>query len=300
MAEAEGACVQRLAWAGLETVVDEAVVRRGAQAAKHYVAAVTGVVEQRVAYAAHVGTDLVGAACFEHASDERDVAEAFCDLVVGHGVAADAAVRREDGHAETVARVAVDVAYDGSLGRVRDAPYQGQIFAARGLVEKLASEVGLRVGRFGYYQQSGSVFVDTVDKAQAGVVDIIVGGVAEMPGQGVYQRAAVVAVSGMDHEAGGLVYDEHRAVFIDDVKGDVLGNNFEFIARAVHHHLDHVEGLDAIVRLHGASVDKDAARFGRLLDAVARRPFQACHEEFVYAEQLLALVGNEAKMLVKT
>ena len=87
------------------------------------------------------------------------------------------------------------------------------------------------------------------------------------------------------------------AVLIYNVKRNVLSHNLELIARPIHHYRNDIAGLHPVVRLHGLSVGEDAAGFGRLLDAVARRLLHMVHQKLVDTEQLLPLVGHKTEML---
>ena len=296
--EAEGAGVERLAGADFEAVVDELFIGAGGVAAENLVAAVAGVGEERMADVAHVGADLVGAAGLEDAFHQRHVGEGFEDLIVGDGVFPLVGIGRENGHLEAILGVAADVPLDSADGGVGDAPYQRAVFALGGFVEELTAEVSLGVGGLGHDEEPGGVLVDAVHQAEARVVDVVVGIVAQVPGQGVDKGAGPVAVTGVHDQSGRLVDHQYILVLINDVEGDILGENLVGIARTVHHHLHHVGGLDAVVRLHRPAVDQDAAGFGGLLDAVARRLLQVVDEEFVDSQQLLPGVGHEAEMLV--
>ena len=100
--EAEGASVEGLTGAGVETVLHEGFVGSRGDAAQDLVATIAGIVEQRVADMAHVHADLVGATGFEHALDGRYVGEVFEGMVVSDSVFALRTVG-EDGHLQAVA-----------------------------------------------------------------------------------------------------------------------------------------------------------------------------------------------------
>ncbi len=176
--------------------------------------------------------------------------------------------------------------------------HTGYVLALGGFVEELSAEVGLGVRGLGYYQKPRCVLVDAVNEAEARVVDVVIGSVAEVPRKGVDKRAVVVAVAGVHHQAGRLVYHQHVAVLVHDVERNVLCHDFKLVARAVHHHLNGVEWLHAVVALHRLAVDYDATCVGSLLYAVARRFLKPCHKELVDPQQLLSLVGYEAEVLV--
>ena len=97
-------------------------------------------------------------------------------------------------------------------------------------MEELQPQVGLGFGRLGNHQQSRGILVDAVHQPQPRVVHVVVGGVPEIVGQGIDQRAAVIAVAGVYHQSGRFVDHQHGVVFIDDIEGNILGNDFKFVA----------------------------------------------------------------------
>ena len=299
MLKAQCAGVKRLARTGLETVGDKGVVGRGALAAQSLVAAIAGVVEQRVADVAHVHAYLVSAPRLKYTAHNADMSQRFDYSIMCDGALADGSVGGIDVHLQAVAHRAGDVALDSALGRFGLSPHHRHVLAPRGLVEELTSEMRLCVRGLGHDEQSRRVLVDAVHQTEARVRDVIVGSVAEMPCQGVHQRARPVAVTGMYNQSGRLVDNQHVVVLVNDVERDVLGHHLVLVARAVHHHLHHVEGLYAVVRFHRLAVNQYAARLGSLLHAVARRSGQPLGQKLVDAQQLLALVGDKAEMLVQ-
>ena len=77
-------------------------------------------------------------------------------------------------------------------------------------------------------------------------------------------------MAGMDHQSGRFVDHQDVIVLIDDVERDIFGDDFKFISRTVHDHLNNIAGFYAVVALDGFSVDDDAPCFGSLLHPVAR------------------------------
>ncbi len=134
-------------------------------------------------------------------------------------------------------------------------------------------------------------------ESQTRVVHVIIGGVAEVPCEGVDECAVVIAVSGVHDKSGRLVYHKHVSVFINNVERYILGDDLEFISWTVHYDLHHIERLHPIVTLYGFSVYKNAACLGGLLHAVARRFLKPGDKKFVYPEQFLTFIGHKAEML---
>ena len=195
--------------------------------------------------------------------------------------------------------MAGDVAFYAAAFGFHVPPDEGVVAPARGLVEELQAQCRLGLRGLGGDDEARRVFVDAMDEAHGGVVGVISGVVAQVPGQGVDQRAGVVAATGVDHEAGGLVDDDDVVVLVGDVEGDVFGGYGAVITWPVEQEGDDVGGLDAVVALDGLAVhvDETLARGG--LDAVARGVGQVVDEELVDAEQLLAAVGHDAEVFVE-
>ena len=103
-------------------------------------------------------------------------------------------------------------------------------------------------------------------------------------------------MTGVYDQSGRFVHDKDVAVFVYYIERYVLGYYFEFVAWSVHHHLHHVERLDAVVAFHAFAVDEYAAGVGSLLHAVARRLLEARNQKFVDTKELLSFVGHEAEM----
>ena len=119
-----------------------------------------------------------------------------------------------------------------------------------------------------------------------------------MPGKSVYKRSGIIAVARMNHQTCGLIDHQHRIILIYNVERNILGYDFTFVARAIHHHRNHVVGLYPIVRLYGLAVGEDTTGLGSLLNPVARCPLHVVDQKLVDAQKLLPLVGHKAEMLV--
>ena len=161
--------------------MDKLGVTRRAVAAQDLVAAITGVVEQRVADVLHVYAYLVGASGLQLAAHDGHVGQVLDGVPVGDGVLTLVAVG-EYLHQHAVTRVAPDVARHGTVLLFHLSPHHGDVLALGGLLEELGSERGLGVGCLGDNQQAAGVLVDAVHETEAGVGHVIVGVVLEMPG----------------------------------------------------------------------------------------------------------------------
>ena len=136
-------------------------------------------------------------------------------------------------------------------------------------------------------------------QSHARVANIVVGIVLKVIGEGVDQRAGVIAMSWMHHQPCRFVHHQQLVVLINYIKWYVFGNNLVFIARTVHHYAYVVAGFYAIVRLHRAAVHSDAFCFGSLLNSVARGVGNARNEKFIDSEQHLPLIYLDVVVLPK-
>ena len=150
--EAQRLRMQRMAGHYGEAVFDELLVFREGRAFEDAVAAVAFVVEERMALPRHMDTDLVRAARFEPALDQRHVAVTLQHPPVGHGVLAVRAVL-EDEHLLPVAGAAPYVARDGPFVLFEIAPYQRHVTPPDGVVEELFGKPRVRLFVFGDHEQ---------------------------------------------------------------------------------------------------------------------------------------------------
>ena len=137
-----------------------------------------------------------------------------------------------------------------------------------------------------------------MNQTETRIIDIIIGGIPEVPCEGIDECSVVVTMARMDNQTGRLVHHKHIAVFIYNIEGNILSDDLKFIARAIHNHLHHIKGLHAVVTLHSFAVDEYTPGFGCLLHAVTRRFLESGHKEFIDPQELLALVGDKAEVLV--
>ena len=138
-----------------------------------------------------------------------------------------------------------------------------------------------------------------MNESHFGVVGVVALQVAQMPSDGVDERACEVAGSRMNHHARLLVYHHHLRVFVHYVERQIFCHDACVVARTVEHERHHIIWAHLVVALHGALVDVYKACVGSLLYAVARRMGQLLAHELVDALRLLAWVGNKAEVLVE-
>lgn len=299
MLKAEGAGVKRLAWASLETMVDESLVTGGGKSAQDDVAAIARIVEQRVSDVAHVGANLVCAPSFEDTLNKRDVAEALNDAIVCDGMLPNLGVLGKHGHLQPVLGVAGDVAAYCSLVFPDVSPNEGVVAATRSLIEELHAEFCLCVGSLCHDKKAARILVDAMDEAHAGVVGVVVGIIAQMPRKSVDESASKIAYSWMHDKPRRFVHDEKLVVFVNDVERNVLRLYGAIVARTIEEEGYNIERLYAVVAFLRAPIHVDEACTCGGLNAIARRVGKMEDKKLIHAQQLLSLVSDNAQVLVQ-
>ena len=178
-------------------------------------------------------------------------------------------------------------------------PYQRTISAFGRFIKELHSEISLRIGRLSYHQKAGSIFIDSVYQTDMRVISIVIGIIFHVPGYGIDKRTMVVSMSGMYNESGWFIHYHQKLVFIDNIKRNIFGNNFIFIARTIHHHRDNIERFHFVAALHRLTVGHDKTTFRCFLNAVTRCIHNTFEQIFVHPHHRLAFINYHAKMLVQ-
>ena len=301
MLETQRGGMEGLAGAEGEAVLDELFILGVDGALADFGAAVALVVEEGMTGHGHVDADLVRPTGLELAFDDRNVAVALEYAVVRDGPFALLGVVVV-AEAQAVVGVAADVAGEGAAILDDIAPYDGDVFPFNGMDEELFGEFQLGLVVLGDHEEAARVLVDAVHEHTHPLVGTgLVGGLgpAEMEGQGVDEGAAIVAVAGVDHHAGGFVDHQQVLVLIDDVEGNVLGEDLHAAALVGHHEADDVAGTDDRVGLGEFVIDEDIAHLDGELDAVAGGVLGMGGDVFVDPDGGLPLVGDETEMLEK-
>ena len=127
----------RKAWRELEAILDKLLVFRERGAFQDAVAAIHGIVEQRMSDVLRMDADLVGASGFQAVFVQGDVAETFQYLPVGHRFFAVVAIGI-DGHLAAVVGASPYMSCDGTFFAVEIAPNQGLVAAVYRVVEELS------------------------------------------------------------------------------------------------------------------------------------------------------------------
>jgi len=294
MGKTECTRVQHLSRTEGEAVFDILFVFLRAQAFEYLASAVFLVAEKRVSYMLHMYAYLVCASGFESALDERDIWEALEYAPMRDGfLGLRALLELVDTVDSAVTVVARERTFNRTAVFFESAPNKGIIGAFRRMVEELLTKVRFRFGCFGDEQQAGSIFVDTMNETDIGIIDIDwTFGIShlEMPCEGMKERMLVVTVPGMNDESGGFVNDHEVVVFIDDIKGDILRRDGEVMRLMVEHHLNDIPGFDAIVGCNRRSIDPHITCVRSRLDTVSAGIGHVLREVLVHALFALTFV----------
>ena len=154
--------------------------------------------------------------------------------------------------------------------------------ARQGVVLQLCGQAQVGPVIFRHNEQAGGVLVDAVDNARAkGTADPRKAAAAVVQ-YGVDHRAVRIAGCGMHHHALGLVDDQHIAVLVDNVQGDVLGHGVDGL-RVGQADLQCLAAGDLVILFHRPAVQQHPLFFcqplgggaGQLLHPVGQKLVQA-------------------------
>ena len=173
MGETERLGVQYLSRAECKTVLNILLVFLRAQTFENLASAVFVVAEQRVSDMLHMRPYLMGASGLQFAFEECHIGELLQHPPVGDGFFGLRTVLQIpyaiDSAVSVIARQSTG---DCPALLFECTPYEGIIGALGGMLEELMSEVCLRLRCLGDEQQTGGIFVDTVDETDGRIVDI--------------------------------------------------------------------------------------------------------------------------------
>ncbi len=237
--------------------------------------AVDRVADQRMTEGAEMDPDLVSAAGFQAAAQQRGVPEAL-----GHRVARNRLpAARGDRHPRALDRVAAHGSIHGAIAR-DVAVDDGEVLAPDAARLQLAHEVGLCLQRLRHDEETAGVLVEAVHDARPRDASER----RRVREQGVEQGAPPVAAAGMDDEPGGLVQHEQGFVLERHVQGDV----FRLVGRhrrvGSGQHQDFTARGDFLPRHHRAAVERNAPVAHPLRQPIARVGGQQGGQRLVQAQ----------------
>ena len=142
MHETESLGMESLTRKELEAVLDELAVLGVDGSLADLRTVIAAVIEERMPDPVEMHSELMGSACLKTAFHNGDIAEAFKNAIMGHGMFSMVAFR-EYLETHTVVRVAADVSDDGAFVFLEISPYDCDISAFDRMYEELLCKVEL-------------------------------------------------------------------------------------------------------------------------------------------------------------
>ena len=218
---------------------------------------------------------------------------------MGHRRLAYSRLRRIHRHAQTVFRVTGYITLQASLVFSEVAPHQRIIATVGSLVEKLQAQLGLGVRGLGNDQQSASVLVNTMYQSHFRVVRVKRRHIAQMPCNGIYQRAVKISRPGMHHQSGGFVYHHQFRVLVDDIERNIFRLDGIVMTWTVQHQRDDIIRTHLVVALYRTIIHMHESCVGSFLYAVTAGVLQLLKHKLIHAQRQLSLVYDKTKMFIE-
>ena len=291
--------MQGLTRTQLEAVLDIGLIRSRALTTQNLSTTIALISKQRMADVLHVGADLMGASCFQPTLYERGIAIALQHLIVGDGRLADVATGRVNSHTLTVAHITTDITFytPGILSEV--APHKCLIRAVGIVIEELGTQFSLGIGCLRHHQQTTGIFIDAMYESHTGIVGVVAGQVAQVPGNGIDQRTVEVTHARVYHQSGRFVDHHQLVVLVDHIQRNILRLYLRIVVRTVEHQRDDITRPNLVVALDGFAIDLNEPCIGGLLNTVARGVLHVFRHVFVNAYRLLTTIHLHAQMLIE-
>ena len=170
--------------------------------------------------------------------------------------------------AKAVVGIPADGPFNGTLVLCDVTPNNRCIYPVYAVYEELVRQIELCRRVLGNDQKAAGILVYAVHQdAHPFIFRIRSLGYPKVECKGVYKRTAVVAVTGVDHHSGGLVYDHEVIVLIYNVKGNVFREDLQPAALIRHHELYHVLRTDYVIGLCRDIVNQHVPGLNGLLHA---------------------------------
>ena len=223
--------------------------------------------EDRMAPPCQMHADLVCAARFESAFQQRIARKALQHAPVRHGLAA---VLFRDAHLFPVRRVAPDGRVDRAAVLTDIAADDAGIRPRQRVILELRSQRPVRMIVFCRDQQAGRVLVNAVDDARAQFAADAGKAVAAVVHQRVHERPAPMASRWMDDKPLRLVDHDHVRILIYDVQRDVFRLERDLL-HLWQRKLQRITLGEPVALARGPAVQKDAAALKQLLRRASRK-----------------------------
>ena len=131
-----------------------------------------------------------------------------------------------DGHTLSVHRMTTDVPLHKSVVRSKTAVYHSMVYPGDAVHGELLRQRKMRLVVFCHYKQAAGVLVNAVHDAGTHFAVDAGEPARAVVQQCVHQCAVRVSRRRVDHHSLGLIDNQQRAVFVNDIQRDILRNDF--------------------------------------------------------------------------
>ena len=167
------------------------------------------------------------------------------------------------------------------------------------VVEELGTQFRLGLWGLCHNQQSAGIFVDTVYQSYAGVVGVVRGEVAQMPGNGIDQRTMEISHTWVNHHTRRFVNYHQLVILIDYLQRNILGFYLRIVVGTIQHQCHHIVRTHLVIALDGFAVHLYKTCVGSFLNAVAGTMGNVLRHIFVDAHRFLSTIYHHAQMLIE-
>ena len=160
------------------------------------------------------------------------------------------------------------VARNGALVVSKRSPDECIIFALRSVVEELLAKTCLGIRRFGNNQKTTGILIYTMNQTDCRVIGVKTFVIAQMPSKSIDKRPTIITTTGMHDKTCRFVNDEQSIILVNNIKRQILRNDFPITLRMVKNKRNDVACLNLIIALDWLVVCSYASCLGCLLYAV--------------------------------
>ena len=205
---------------------------------------------------------------------------------------------REYLEAHAVVRISSDISSDRTFVFLEVAPDDGDISPFDRMHEELLCQIQLGLIVLSHNEQTRSILIDSMHQdAHPFILSVWALRYAKMMGQGVYKRAAEMAVTRMHYHSGFLIQYKDIVIFIYYIQRNIFRKYLQSSSLIWHDECNDITGTDDIVRLYDLLIDTDILGLYGKLDTMARGVLHMRSKIFVHTHRDLTGSNVEAIML---
>ena len=259
--------------------------------------AVAGIIEERMTDMVHMHPDLMSPAGLQAAFHHSHIAIAFKHTVMRDCMLAFVpfGINLE---AETVIRVAADIACNGPLVLLDIAPDHCDILSLDSMAEELPCQIELGIIILRHHQKSGSIHINPVHQHTHSVILCIrTLGNTQMESKSIDKSPLEMTVPRVNHHTGRFVYDQKVIILIYYVERDILRKHLETPSFVWHHKADDITWAHYHIGLGNFVSETDIAILYCTLHPVAGSVHKMAGHILVNAKRSLPHIHIEPEML---